>query len=495
MHELMPKLPQELQRTLEQYYSAPTPRPQFASRLEAQLRQKVEQTRPRQAVSERTSFMKLLHTRPLVAILIVLLILAILSGVAYAIGKATGYIPGVGLVDQSEPLRVLAEPVIVRRAGITLTVEQLIVSADKTVLVYKVEGIPVDAYPVEDNGTPPSQAYSSVITTEGTPESSQPTPGNNDRCNMDGDLLLPNHQTLMIHEAQGNGWTSGFESRLVYEAIAPDLNSVIFSVPCIYGTVPGALPRDWKIPLQLIPASPDLTIFPVVNVTPSVSPGNKSQAAMTLEQVIETDDGYILIGKFRSIGLPGDGKANGLSRLVRVTDANGHELEALTDNNLPPSTIFGEFPWGYEIKGKQHAWPLTLTIEAVRVEFDGPTTEFEFDTGPNPQVGQKWNLNQDVQLDGYAIRVVSIERTKNGYAFTFKADPNVTGITPNIKDFPFTSGSGGDDGFGKGDLFFTIEYPGEPPSGKLTIELGWLRAGVHGPWQVQWSPGNIAPTP
>ena len=122
-------------------------------------------------------------------------------------------------------------------------------------------------------------------------------------------------------------------------------------------------------------------------------------------------------------------------------------------------------------------------------------TEFEFDTGPNPQAGQKWILNQDITLEGYTIRVVSMERTRNGYAFIFKADPEVTGITPNIKGFPFTSGGGGNDGFGRGDLYFNIEYAEGPPSGKLTIELGWLNADIHGPWQVQWSPENISVTP
>src|SRR5215213_2369583 len=65
MNELTPKLPRELQRTLEQYYTSPIPRPEFASRLEAQLRQSVQQTRTRRDVPERISFMKLVQTRPL----------------------------------------------------------------------------------------------------------------------------------------------------------------------------------------------------------------------------------------------------------------------------------------------------------------------------------------------------------------------------------------------------------------------------------------------
>lgn len=445
---------------------------------------------------ERRNFMQTVRTRPALALVLVLLILALLSGVAYAIGKVTGYIPGIGMVDQGEALRVLAEPVTITREGITLTIEQVVVSAERTILSYNVEGIPAEAYPDDDDSeTLPSQSYSSVVTTDGTSENSQSIAPGNNRCNQDGSLLLPDGSTLIPRESQSNGWISGFEGRIVYDILPPETNVVIFSVPCIYGTTPGALPRDWEVPLQLVPAPSDLKVFPVIDITPLISAGDKIQSAMTLEQMIETDEGYILIGKFRSIGLPENASASGLSQAIRVTDANGHEIEASYYNDLEPGSVFGEFPWGSEIKGKQHVWPLTLTIDTITAEFNDPATEFEFDTGPNPHVGQQWTLNRDVELEGYTIRIVSIERTNNGYAFIFKADPDVTGITPNIKGVPILSGSGGNDGFGKGDLFATIEYNGEPPSGKLIIELGWLRANLHGPWQVQWSPKDILPTP
>ncbi len=48
--------------------------------------------------------------------------LALLSGVAYAIGRSLGYIPGTGIVEQGAPIRVLAEPVSLTRDGITLTI-------------------------------------------------------------------------------------------------------------------------------------------------------------------------------------------------------------------------------------------------------------------------------------------------------------------------------------------------------------------------------------
>ena len=57
-------------------------------------------------LDERKSFMTTLRNRPLLAILIVLLIMLLLTGVAYAVGLLTGYIPGIGFV-QTNSLRVL----------------------------------------------------------------------------------------------------------------------------------------------------------------------------------------------------------------------------------------------------------------------------------------------------------------------------------------------------------------------------------------------------
>ena len=43
---------------------------------------------------------------PCACILIVLVALSLLTGIAYAIGRSLGYIPGVGLVEQGAEIRV-----------------------------------------------------------------------------------------------------------------------------------------------------------------------------------------------------------------------------------------------------------------------------------------------------------------------------------------------------------------------------------------------------
>src|SRR5512140_196266 len=86
------------------------------------------------------------------AIAIVIAVLAVLAGlfsvpaIATALKHLLGYIPGVGLVDPSAPIRVLAGPVRLTREGITLTVNRATLAADRTVIDYEVTGVPASAY-------------------------------------------------------------------------------------------------------------------------------------------------------------------------------------------------------------------------------------------------------------------------------------------------------------------------------------------------------------
>src|SRR5512145_1546049 len=65
---------------------------------------------------ERKSLLMTLRARPFTAILIVLLLLALMSGVAYAIGRSLGFSPSTGIVETSS-LRTLAQPITQERDG------------------------------------------------------------------------------------------------------------------------------------------------------------------------------------------------------------------------------------------------------------------------------------------------------------------------------------------------------------------------------------------
>ncbi|MBK7317300.1 hypothetical protein [Candidatus Villigracilis affinis] len=239
---------------------------------------------PRIAVQlERKSPMTTLRARPFVAILIALLILLTLSGVVYAIGRSLGYIPGIGIVDQSTPIRVLAEPVSQTRDGITITVSDVVLTSSKTVVVYTVDNIPQEKLSrdvaVPGCGSKPEE-HTLLTTSEN---------------------LIPKDLGYEM-----SGWGAGYKVRHIFAPLPADINDAVLIIPCIEGSLQGTLPENWELPLQFIPAPPDMTVVPVVEVTPSQEPTGREPTET--EKIVETEKGFILIGTFNS--RPAAGRAS-----------------------------------------------------------------------------------------------------------------------------------------------------------------------------------------
>src|SRR5689334_17677305 len=71
---------------------------------------------------ERKSLMMNLRARPVLLMIMVLLAMGLLTGIAYAVGNLLGYVPGVGLVDQGVPVRVLKTPIEVMQGRLRITI-------------------------------------------------------------------------------------------------------------------------------------------------------------------------------------------------------------------------------------------------------------------------------------------------------------------------------------------------------------------------------------
>ena len=414
---------------------------------------------------ERKTFMQTLRARPALAILIVMIALSLLSGVVYAIGRSLGYIPGVGIVEQGTPIRVLAEPVSVERDGITLTITEAVLSADKTVVVYTIENVPWDAISHQED-----------------------VPG----CYAEGQILLPNGSTIVPQTGSGGMDENGrWETRMVYSPVPPEINEAEFLLDCIRETLPGLAPENWELSLRFVPAPPDTTIIPVVEIPTGSSPrqnGAPADSGLILEKVIETEDGYILIGKFHDASLPDNMQALGFSVWPTVMDANGVELPYLTANDVDIiSTTMGEFPWTLEIKGKAQAWPLTIQLPAIETLHLDAAGQFTFDAGQNPQPGQEWILEQDVNLGDFFVRVEKVSLTESGYLFDLTTSPDIRGVDLTIANTISMSSSGGGDG--EGNVTVSLNYE-QPPSGVLTVQLSYPTITLHGNWSLQWVPEN-----
>jgi hypothetical protein len=449
--------------------------------------------------------MQTLRARPALMILFVLLALSLLTGVAYAIGRFSGYIPGVGIIDQSAPLRVLAEPVTVTREGVTVTVTQAVLSADKTVLFVKVEGVPSEAYPTDESIG----------------------------CMGNANLRLANGTLLEGGQIGAGGWTH-FENRLEYGPIPAQVNAAMLTFDCIGFTRPGALPENWEMPVHFAPAPPDMTVAPVIELstptatnipavtdTPAVGATSTpvlsntmtlNGITLTLEKFVEVEGGYQLYGSLdvSKLSLPTQSYFNAMG-LLTLTDANGNRIPFEAVQSEPQeNSVYdpNQIAWIYRTNQKAFAGPLVLNLSSVEMQIN-PQIPFELDLGPNPQVGQTWEINRDLDFAGHTIRLLSAHLVKSvnpewSTILQFTYQDNDGGIFINvIDDIPQTplievSGGGGGGGPLRGKKLAGMAYP-NIPSGlrrfKISASVPYR---LNGPWQVVWNPPSTSdpiPTP
>ncbi|MCC7119364.1 MAG: hypothetical protein IT310_12635 [Anaerolineales bacterium] len=411
---------------------------------------------------EKKSFMLSLRLRPMVLLLIAVLVLLALSGAVYAIGQSLGYIPGIGLVDQNAPLRILAEPVGLTRDGVTVKVEEAVISADKTVIKFSMEGVsqyanPQDLTKCDDRST---------------------------------GMSLPDGSHLNMIAGYGlDGWASGYEARYTFDPVPSGVNDATFIPPCLQGYMPNANPEDWKLALHFIPAPSQMTVMPVIEVTPSLQAAN--QNPLTLEKVIETDNGYILAGAFNLPNLPPNEKVLQFGQPPSITDASGQDVPfTFADYKLDlpaEKTPAGGFLWAFDLDGKQFDWPLTITVNSVAVQFSGAQAQFEFDAGPNSTDGQIWeNLNIHFELAGHPVQALNVIRTPAGYQFNFVSDDSTVFNSVDISigdSMQGLTGMNGLDSFGS-----EAKFAGAVPSGRMTVLLSHPVILESGNWQTQWKP-------
>jgi hypothetical protein len=407
---------------------------------------------------ERKTFMKSLRARPALLILFVLLALGLLSGVVYALSRSLGYIPGVGLVDQSAAMRVLIEPVSVERDGIKLTVSEAVLSSDKSVLLYTLENVPWSALSHDER----------VGGCLSTPE-----------------LHLPDGEVLHIKE--GGGTMTDY--RFAYAAIPGGVQDVSFVLPCIMNTLPGLAPENWVLPLHFKPAPADMTVVPVIEILatptesqPVITPAATEDLPVTLTSALKIDDSYVLTGTLKRPGPASAIQIHGL----RVTDASGAQVFT----EIPQIPGLPNFDWGAQFKAETVSFPVTLTFTGVQTStLTDSSAEFEFDAGQHPQPGQVWTPNQPIQIGGRTIKLETVRTdSRSGYSFEFSIPPDVYGFSLEIVDQPADGGGGGGDNQGKFSVGLAFS---KLPTGKLKIRLSNM--GVTGPkqtWKLQWSPEN-----
>jgi hypothetical protein len=444
----------DIEKEIQSLLATQKPDDEFVARLSSQLNQ--------QTFTKEKTMKKPLILRPAflattgVVLFLITSFLYFSPGAVYAaVRRLFGYMPGVGIVNENAPLRILKEPVSITRDGVTVSVNRAILTAQGTQIDVDITGVPASAYADQEHA------------------SSCPIPGEY--------VVLPDGTRLDS-----------------YATIPSDIDHATFLMPCIFNTVADAAPTDWKLPLEFIPVPPEATILPIIEQQTVETAGSSSTAGksekepftLAIDQFVKDNQAYILIGSFHSQeNLDGWVQINGE---IQVKDANGKDVNYTIPEDIQiAGDAVKQNPWAIKFDANEVAFPVTIRIPGNFYTQVDPNLSFsiDFDAGEKPQFGQVWDLNQNITLGKYSILLESIRASENGYTFKYKYLNNQAGnITmPRVQIEGFESigggGGGGPDG-GETNLNYKTM-----PTGKLHIIFSDIyKATNDQTWQVQWQP-------
>ncbi len=370
-------------------------------------------------LDQRRTFMQTLRARPALAILLAILALLLLTGVAYAISRSLGYLPGVGIVEQGAKLRVLAKPVGETREMVTVTIEQVVVDSERTVIIYKAEGLSLAAANSQGEGAVGHYANflrlpDGTVLQESASAGYQGIP----------EPLLNNVQT----EA---GWPN-YVRRLVYPSIAPHIDELTLVLPGLENMPSGTAPENWKISFHLKPAPPDMTVVPITMLAPQTEPATPGSPAvkptgpealsnvstyhgvtLSLDNVIEVENGYVFTGKLvwdDSVFPPTTTRLlMDFPALLTLSDGNGQKVPIEEVPLNAGSDSQHEQLWSFRTNRKSFTGPLIFTLSSIETTYMTDQFRFDLDLGPNPRIGQTWELNREFTIGGHSFRLLSAQ--------------------------------------------------------------------------------------
>jgi hypothetical protein len=474
----------QLEDKIRAAVAVPPARPEFVDRLHTDLMHRANM-KGRHAKRP-------FYLRP--AWIAILAVITLLIGSTLIIGprrvyaamrQLFGYIPGVGIVEQGNGIRILAEPVSVEQSGITVTVEQVVADATRTFVAYSVVGIPPfkSGFPICTDPPSLQLADGSILSFLGggggeigpdlplsftTNYTFPPLPANDMHVVFLSPCQMPAIQLNLIPAPSGFV-TPAIEISATFESSGPQYST----------TTP------MPVPEQTFPPAPN---NPSTPATPTPMPHG---SGLYLDQVIELDNAYILAGNFTDAGdLPGVLSVDEMTYPLQITDVDGQTISYTSRDDIRPAVeLGGVWYWAYEIPRPVHG-PLTLTLTSIPVHQEN-SVQIPLDVGKNPLLGQKWELKRTVNLGGYDFVIDDIAKVENGYSIHYHTDASVPELSLIIlvAGVDSTQGGGSSNRQPQEVLYSeTINFDSQP-TGNLTFLLTLDKiVQLPGTWTLIWSP-------
>ncbi len=401
------------------------------------------------------------------AVLSVALVMAVLFAIpttATAMKRLLSFIPGIGVVDNEVPMRVLKDNAKVEQNGTTVSVLQGVIDSQNTTLVYQVENLPDFSAPIDSQ-------ISQV-------------------CHQLPELKLLDGSIMSGQSETGESWLSGYSRRIIFPALPAEINSAQLVFSCFEQSMIQPDSPKLEITLDFIQATGEAAEYQIVDLpTPEPSStaseaGEGSYAAdiqLVIDRYVETDQNLILFGNLKSIS--GNTQVEGFDKnAIHLVDSNGVEILLAEDSTIiyPSDLIPGSksHPWAYLIESTYAAGQATLTVDSTLIRVND-IARFNVDLGENPQPGQKIMIGQSVNIAGQEVQIQSAEVNAdgNGLSFTVIKPNEISGIILMDFDHPLLGG-GGYESYG-----FT--YRDGLPSGEINVTLVSALVQITGPWETK----------
>ncbi|HNB42416.1 MAG TPA: DUF4179 domain-containing protein [Anaerolineales bacterium] len=448
-----------------------------------------------------------------VAFVLALAVLVVnVPGIAAALGRVFGYVPEVGLVETTNGLRMLAEPVSSTRDGVTLTITNVFAYPDHVELQYEVSGIAPenDGWQSGESNTNPTAFCGGV------------NPGSTFSKAGDARLRLPDG-SILEREYLGKYPKNAFAMQPVYDTGLPaDVTTLTFVLDCIPQARLGAVPEHWELSFNLVDVPAGMVVGePVTEVpqpvtteeipaSPLTEPVSVPKVTMTLERIVPMETNTIIYLHFNMENADPSLKSilpEGSYMNAYVIDSLGQKIPLRGNFALQPSDHKVGSAFEYVTESKPAEGALTVVVDQV-IAYYAPlytnpplaTPEemtFTFDAGENPQHGQEWDVNAPFTIAGFdfevdyvkAVSYVDIEPLfdgsqgyEYGYQFSIKADPSLGMIVDMdiMKDNCWL--------YEEKPLLYTQLCKDAYPSGQVPVTISRMSITILDDIQAEWKP-------
>ena len=438
---------------------------EFDAQLEQRLLAKMRNMQNQKAASATWNLRRYIFSIPM-------LVVVILSGVIFAIGpqrvlaavRGFGFLPGIGYVQ--DDVRVLDEPVQVQREDVAAEVFEGISDSESTWLRVAITGRRVSTGPMDED------------------------------CRMNPYLDFDDDEFYYPEWSSMHGGEGKVIMEISFPVIPSEIENATLVLPCIPAIPVDLNLEDWVFSLkfrpptddeQPLPAEPVFVPTTVVAGTdevvsenePSETPANELGAQLVVENVVELSDGYQFQGYVLAPDNPNFSfNSNDLSLL----SSDGEIIEiAQVDMPFGSNMPAGAQPWVVRTNTKDLSKELTFTVNALGMSHSDETVtsqSISFDMGSSPQDGQKWTLDQTIQVAGIEVKFIeaSLDQiTEDVYLLFFWVEyPQDEIYSMELADVDNQfkmSGGGGGGGGGSNNPNFRLETTSYSslPSGIRTI--------------------------